>query len=1548
MVVAQRRRRALNSVSRRALTFGMVVAVILTGLAPAGVAQAATWPVQGENDPSTFDCDHLYYSNFRSGMQFRSDAEGDAAIQNTVISKRTGAGPPDYWSTNMALGKDPDSGRVAAFYSSYTTGNLTLYKHVSGTNTVTDEIAGGQPRRLPAGVNWGGLGADPARGALYGAQNGGAPVLFAMDLASGDTKTYSRGSTLKPVPANDPVFAGGTLVPDLFVDDNGGVYYGIVYGGQSYVYRFDPDTGETTQAVKVTGPGSSNGFSNYGMAYLNGSIYLGYYGGALYKVDPRTGVSVQVPGGNAQTNQVGRITSESGGSWPITDLASCSIAPDLTKRLVVTKKADKTSAKPGDKVTYTVTVANEGTAPAPGTVVSDDLSGVVDDAAYNDDAKAFSGGAELAEPTYSPTDERLTWTGDLSPGATVTITYSVTVGSPPGGDKTLDNVVTVPGSNCAAPAAECAVRVPVATLKIVKSSTPEKPMPGQKVTYTVKLTNDGTADWTDATAVDDLSDVVDDATYGRDATATTGTVAYTEADTTLRWSGVVAKGGTVTITYSVTVADPPRGNKRLTNVVVGPDGSSCPEDGTDPDCGTDEPVSGLVITKSAAPASAKPGDVVTYTLTARTLDGSAASAVTLTDDLSGVVDDATYNGDAAASVGGSPTPNQPAYDSSTTTLRWTGDVPAGQTVTITYSVKVGSPPGGDKVLRNAVTGPEGSTCPPASTDPACRTVTPIGVLSISKTTNPDSAMPGEKVTYTVKVTNTGTAAYPGASFTDDLSGVLDDATWNGDATATSGVTTFDEPGRKLGWTGDVAAGGEVTVTYSVTVGKPPAGDRRLANTVVGPEGSTCPPGAVVPDCSTETPLGLFVLSKTAAPATAKPGDVVTYTVTASNPGTGPYRGARFTDDLSGVLDDATYNRDARADTGTVDYSAPRLTWAADLPAGATVTVTYSVTVNKPPTGDRALRNSVTGTEDSTCPPGTTAQECSEVTPLAALRIVKSAVPAAPRAGDRVTYTVRVQNTGTAAYPDARFTDDLTGVLDDASYNDDATSTGGTTGYAAPVVTWTGDVAAGATVTITYSVTVNRPPGGDKKLANTVTGTPDGNCPPNSADPDCGTVTPLPALKIRKTATPAEVKTGDTVTYTVTVENIGAATDPAASFTDDLTDVLDDATYNGDAKADTGTITFTPLTLTWTGSLAPGAKATVTYTVVVTNEGDKRLVNVVTGAGSNCEDSSEDPDCRNELPTPALRITKSAAPATVAPGGKVTYTVVVRNTGQAPYRGASITDDLTKVLDDATYNDDAVADLGTIAYTRPRLTWTGTIAPGAAATITYSVTTTKPARGNHLLDNTVTGGDETNCPPAGTDPACGTRTPVLSMTVAKTASPSSGVAPGGEVTYNLTITNTGAATYDDATVTDDLSGVLGAATYNDDAKATSGSVAVTGKTLRWHGKLVVGQKIVVTYSVTTNPDSGGSRLRNTVTTTSPGGNCLTPAEPGCSTETPITAGEPPTPPTPQPGDPTPPPTPPGTGPLASTGSHTSELLALALAALLAGAWMLLFGRRRIRR
>ena len=110
------------------------------------------------------------------------------------------------------------------------------------------------------------------------------------------------------------------------------------------------------------------------------------------------------------------------------------------------------------------------------------------------------------------------------------------------------------------------------------------------------------------------------------------------------------------------------------------------------------------------------------------------------------------------------------------------------------------------------------------------------------------------------------------------------------------------------------------------------------------------------------------------------------------------------------------------------------------------------------------------------------------------------MPGTATDGGIVRYTVTVTNAGTAAYPGVTLTDDLAGVLDDAAYDDNATA--GTLTYSRPVLTWTGDVPARHTVTITYS-TVDNPDTGDRNLSNAVTTAAGSACHPN-----CTITTPV--------------------------------------------------------------------------------------------------------------------------------------------------------------------------------------------------------------------------------------------------------------------------------------------------------------------------------------------------------------------------------------------------------------------------------------------------------
>ncbi|MCX5392244.1 hypothetical protein [Streptomyces sp. NBC_00094] len=156
-----------------------------------------------------------------------------------------------------------------------------------------------------------------------------------------------------------------------------------------------------------------------------------------------------------------------------------------------------------------------------------------------------------------------------------------------------------------------------------------------------------------------------------------------------------------------------------------------------------------------------------------------------------------------------------------------------------------------------------------------------------------------------------------------------------------------------------------------------------------PQGATATDLTFSTNGDTYVPSGLafsvpvpdLEITKTASPRTVKPGDTLTYTITAKNISTLDYPNAKFSDDLTGNLDDADYNGDVRTDLGAVSYVKPRIGYVGDIPAGKTATVTYSVKIKDPPTGDGKLRNSVeVETPRSNCGDGSEDPSCA-VTPV---------------------------------------------------------------------------------------------------------------------------------------------------------------------------------------------------------------------------------------------------------------------------------------------------------------------------------------------------------------------------------------------------------------------------------------------------------------------------------------------------------------------------------------------------------------------------------------
>lgn len=848
-------------------------------------------------------------------------------------------------------------------------------------------------------------------------------------------------------------------------------------------------------------------------------------------------------------------------------------------------------------------------------------------------------------------------------------------------------------------------------------------------------------------------------------------------------------------------------------------------------------------------------------------------------------------------------------------------------------------------------------------------------LALRKTSDPApgaAVHAGQRITYTVEAENTGNTRLDPVQVADDLSGVLDSAKYQGDivtkidgTTVASGAATIT--GDDLAWTGALEPGQILTITYSVIVDEGAEGNR-IANSVTAsgtPPGTLPPP--IPPTVTTEHPVAGYTVVKTADPASGtvvEPGQVIEYTVTGTNTGATVLNPASIADDLSGVLAHATYNSDIATSvdgtpvaSGAATINGNDLSWTGALQPGQAVTITYSVTVG-PETSGEILKNTVSGTATPTTPkpgdpegpqvpgepivPPTTTTEHPVIG--SGFTISKSADPAsgtAVSAGDTVTYTITGTNTGDTDLDPAKIVDDLSGVLDDAGYNDDATADRGSVTVTGNTLTWTGEVPRGASVTIRYSVTVDS--GVQKALLhNVASGTATPRIPVDPADPD-GPSTPgkpiVPptvetnhpvvdtGFEVTKSADPASgtaVRAGDTITYTISGVNTGnTALDPA-TIVDDLSAVLAHAQYGGDVTASTGAIVLNGTTLTWNGALAPGARVEITYTVTVDADATGVLLrNTVTGEGTPLIPTDPtDPESpttpgtpvtpppsttEHPVATPGFTVAKSADPATgtrVDPGSVITYTVTGTNTGDTVLDPASIADDLRPALAHAAYNDDVSASRGDASVADGALSWSGTLRPGQNVVITYSVTVDADA-GGETIANTVTGSATPLIPTDPSDPESPTTpgTPITpppattehpvnqpGFTFAKTADPVAGTAvdPGDVITYTLTGVNTGETVLDPVAFTDDLSKVLPYASYNDDAVAViagapTGAVTFDTAKLSWSGALAVGQTVTVTYSVTVKAEGVGAVIENsaTATATPPGGEEITPP-PGTTT------------------------------------------------------------------
>ena len=524
-------------------------------------------------------------------------------------------------------------------------------------------------------------------------------------------------------------------------------------------------------------------------------------------------------------------------------------------------------------------------------------------------------------------------------------------------------------------------------------------------------------------------------------------------------------------------------------------------------------------------------------------------------------------------------------------------------------------------------------------------------------------------------------------------------------------------------------------------------------------------------------------------------------------------------------------------------------------------------------------NSANNTATATTVVGTNAPD---------LTVTNVGSPNPVQAGNNVTYTQVVTNTGSTPATTATFNET---TPTNATFVSITTPAGWTCTPAPPPVSCqNASVAGGATGTFTvvYKVTAGTANGtliNDTATVNAANQSFGANSA--TATVVVGAATQADVV-LNTTATPSSVFAGNNITYVQAITNNGPATATGLSFTEGtpanttFESVLAPAgwTCTAPAVGGTGTVTCTA------ASLAAASEADI---IVVVN-----VPATVTAAASPIAETatvtttSSDPNPANNINITAstpltvvcdLAVTNVGTPNPVAAGANITYTQIITNSGPSNCSTGTFSEALPA---NTTFVSAAVVNAGGGTWTCPNASpvacTSASVPPGSTGTVTaiYKViagtaagtlitdtaTVATTSRDTNLANNSVTS----------TIAVASATQADLSVTNAGSPNP---VTAGNNITYTQSVTNNGPATANAPVFTETLPAnttgvsltgpagwtcVLGTLTCTDTTTMASTTTANFTFVVKVSNTVASGSTITQTDSVTSttgDPNSGNN-------------------------------------------------------------------------------------------
>ena len=935
------------------------------------------------------------------------------------------------------------------------------------------------------------------------------------------------------------------------------------------------------------------------------------------------------------------------------------------------KEADKKMAKPGEVVTYNVTVTNNKGFDVHDVVVTD--------------ANNFAGeitGVDGADYTFENGEFHI---AEIAAGASVTLTYTYTVEIGDVPTQILENIATadVPGTNpedpnnpghgkdpnkpidndekipsnpvdVEVPGSETETKIP--DLVLTKSVDKNEAVVGDTLNYTITVKNNGKGDAENVTVKDFFDGKGTLNFVAMDGVTDNGDDTYTIA------SVKAGENVTLNFTYVVVDGDAPE----VLNAAV----ITTPEPPTD-------------IVKSADKHIAKVNEIVTYTITVKN-----NSKDTLTNLL--VSDTNNFKGEIEAKDGKGYT-----YNGDKT---WTiATLESGKSIDITYTYTMQA--SDETVIENTadVRYSHNGSDYDIPSNPVEVEKPNDGVVTIFKTADKTKAEPNEVVTYTVTIHNGKDYDIKNVRLTDanNFAGKIEGVDGAG-YKFTNGEFVIDK----------IPAGGDAVVRYTYTVQIADVPTKILENIATahvpgknpGDPDEEIPSNKVdveVPGDGThvDVPEGKLEIVKSVDKAEAKVGDTLNYTITLTNVGGQAVKNAVVKDffDGNGVLNFVPM--DGVTDNGDYTYTV------ANVEKGQSITLRFTYTVVA---GDAPMVLNAAVVKDPTPP----------------VDIEKTADKHVAMVDEVVNYTITVKNTTDKTVTDLLVSDtnNFTGAItskDNAKYTYNGNHT------------WTiPSIKAGESIDILYTYTVKTTDPSTLVNEADVRYTTDDGEYVIKADPVEVVVPKDGEVTIVKSGDKKIAEPGEVVTYTVTIHNGKAH---------DITNVVvsDSNNFAGTITGSNGVgYKFVDGHFV-IDKIAAGADAvlTYTYTVQIADVPTHILENVATAhvPGTNPEDPEnpghgKDPDkpidpdtdipsnkvevevpgSEVETEIPEISITKSVDKPTAKIGDTLNYTVTVKNGGNADAENILIKDFFDgngtlnfKAMDGVTDNGDNTYTISTV-------------------------------------------------------------------------------------------------------------------------------------------------------------------------------------------------------------------------------------------------------------